>query len=51
MVIKSLSKNVLEKGYDELEKKGKEAQQWVLENKNNVIQTKRIVELYQLTIC
>ena len=44
-------KNVLEKGYDELEKKGKEAQQWVLENKNNVIQTKRIVELYQLTIC
>ena len=44
-------KNVLEKGYDELEKKGKEAQQWVLENKNNVIQTKRMVELYQLTIC
>ena len=34
-----------------LEKKGKEAQQWVLENKNNVIQTKRMVELYQLTIC
>lgn len=44
-------KEVLEKGYDELEKKGRDAQHWVLKNKNNIVQTKRIIELYQSTIC
>lgn len=44
-------KEILEKGYDELEKKGRDAQHWVLKNKNNIVQTKRIIELYQSTVC
>ena len=44
-------KEVLEKDYDELAQKGREAQSWVLKNKNNVVQTRRIIELYKSSSC
>ena len=30
---------------EELDQKGVEAQKWVLKNKNNIVQTKRIIDL------
>lgn len=38
-------KKILSLNADELEKKGKEAQRFVLENKNNVLQTKKIINM------
>ena len=38
-------KEVLSKGEEELKSKGHSARQWVLENKNNVVQAGRIVKL------
>ena len=38
-------KDVLSSPIDELTKKGKEAQKWVIENKNNKVQARRIIEL------
>lgn len=47
---KNTIKAILNKDYKELAKKGKDAQLWILEKKNNVIQTRRIIELYKSTI-
>lgn len=46
---KTSIKEILEKDEANLAEKGKIAQQWILENKNNIIQTKRIIELYKST--
>ena len=36
---------ILSKDYEELSRKGLEAQKWILGHKNNIIQTSRIIEL------
>lgn len=44
-------KEVLEKDNDELAQKGRDAQCWVLTNKNNIVQTQRIIKLYKSSNC
>jgi len=38
-------RKILDLPMEELRRKGRDAQQWVLENKNNIIQSRRILEL------